>query len=306
MVPRAGLVRRGVDLPPDVPQPVAKYSPALRAGDWVFLAGDLPTDFHGDVGQSRHLGEPSGLAPEARINPYFWYGSSIEAQTEYLLSKLEKLARAGGASFDRCVKADVYIGHPQDLDGIERVWRRWFPDTPPARVVIPYTGIAVQGARIEIALVLLADDSELTIERIETSAAPEPFLHEPQAVRAGDLLFLSTQLPADGKGRVPDDLLRPARFPHYGQPTRRQLAWMLENAAAICEAGGTTLANVCRRQTFHADLADAPETMAEWSAHFSTDPPAALTAELGGPLIAPGARLLLDLIAYVPDHEEKP
>jgi enamine deaminase RidA (YjgF/YER057c/UK114 family) len=286
MVPRDGLVRREVDLPPDVPQPVAKYSPALRAGDWVFLAGDLPTDFHGDVGQSRHLGEPSGLAPEARINPYFWYGSSIEAQTEYLLSKLE--------------------GHPQDLDGIERVWRRWFPDTPPARVVIPYTGIAVQGARIEIALVLLADDSQLTIERIETSAAPEPFLHEPQAVRAGDLLFLSTQLPADGKGRVPDDLLRPPGFPHYGQPARRQLAWMLENAAAICEAGGTALANVCRRQTFHTDLADAPETMEEWSAQFPTNPPAALTAELGGPLIAPGARLLLDLIAYVPDDEEKP
>jgi enamine deaminase RidA (YjgF/YER057c/UK114 family) len=305
MLPREDLVRQGVDLPPDVPQPVAKYSPALRSGDWVFLAGDLPTDFRGDVGQSRHLGEPSGLAPEARINPYFWYGSSIEAQTDYLLSKLEKLARAAGASFERCVKADVYIGHPQDLDGIERVWRRWFPENPPARVVIPYTGIAVQGARIEIALVLLADDSELAIERIETSDAPEPFLHEPQALRAGDLLFLSTQLPADSSGTVPDELTRAPGFPHYGQPARRQLAWMLEHVAAICEAGGTSLANVCRRQTFHDDLARAPETMDEWQAAFPDDPPAALTVELGGPLIAPGAHLLLDLIAHVPAQKEE-
>src|SRR5262245_18178451 len=145
MAPREDLVRHEVDLPSDVPQPVARYSPALRSGDWVFLAGDLPTDFRGDVGQFVHLGEPSGLAPEARINPYFWYGSSIEVQTDYLLSKLEKLARAAGASFERCVKADLYMGHPQDLVGIERVWRRWFPEDPPARVVIPYTGLAAQG-----------------------------------------------------------------------------------------------------------------------------------------------------------------
>jgi enamine deaminase RidA (YjgF/YER057c/UK114 family) len=288
--------RTGFEAPSDVPQPVVRYSPALRAGDWIFLAGFLPTDFCGDVGR-RPLGEPSALAPEARINPHFWHGSEIEAQTEYTLSMLARIADAAGASLARCVKADLYMGKPCDLVGIERVWRRWFPERPPARVVVPHAGLAGRGCRLEIALMLLADDSPLTIETIESSAAPEPFLHEPQAVKAGPLLFLSTQLPTDPAGRAPS-------LPSYAQPARTQLRALLESAATICEAAGTSLRNLCRRQTFVDDLARVPEMWDEWRAHFPSDPPASTTVEIGGPLPVPGAHLLLDLIGYVPESEE--
>jgi enamine deaminase RidA (YjgF/YER057c/UK114 family) len=298
--PRDGVTKQGFEIPPGVPPPVAKYSPAVRIGDWVFLAGDLATDFHGDFGRRDHLGEPSAVAPEARVNPYFWYGSSIEAQTDYLLAKLEKIAASAGASLDRCVQADVYIGHPQDLAGIERVWRRWFPENPPARTVVPYCGLAARGCRIEIAMKLLASDSPLQRETIETSDAPEPFLHEPQAVRAGDFLFFSTQLPVDSAGRVPKELLRDPSFPHYGEPPKLQLRYMLNNVAAICAAAGTSLDQLCRRQAFFADFDDFPPSMQEWQAHFPVDPPASTAVELGEPLIAEGAHLLLDLVGYAP------
>src|SRR5689334_7652529 len=71
MEPQPGLQRQAFDLPVDVPQPVVKYSSALRTGDWIFLAGDLATDFKGDFMSERHLGELSAIAPEARVNPYF-------------------------------------------------------------------------------------------------------------------------------------------------------------------------------------------------------------------------------------------
>lgn len=300
MEPQSGLQRRSFDLPADVPQPVVKYSPALRSGDWVFLAGDLATDFKGDFMSERHMGEPSGLAPEARVNSYFWYGSSIEAQTDYLLQKLEKIARSAGTSLDRCVKADVYIGHPQDLYGIDRVWKRWFPNHPPARVVIPYMGLAGRGCRIEVSLMLLAGDSKLTIETIETSEAPEPFGHEPQAVKAGNFLFFSTQLPVDSKGRIPAELKRHPAFPYYGQPPKLQMRYMLKNVAAICEKAGTSLKNICRRQAFHDDFTHFAQTIEEWQAHFPNDPPASTTIEVGGPLLVPGVHVLLDLIGYVP------
>ena len=298
--PQAGVVKQGFGIPAGVPQPVAKYSPAVRIGDWVFLAGDLATDFHGDFGRREHLGDPSAIAPEARVNPYFWYGSSIEAQTDYLLAKLEKIAAAAGASLDRCVQADVYIGHPQDLVGIERVWRRWFPKDPPARTVVPYCGLAARGCRIEISMKLLANDSALRKETIETSDAPEPFLHEPQAVRAGDFLFLSTQLPVDSAGRVPKELLREPAFPFYGEPPKLQLRYMLKNVASICEAAGTSLDQLCQRQAFFADFDDFPASMEEWQAHFPVDPPASTAVELGAPLLAPGAHLLLNLVGYAP------
>jgi enamine deaminase RidA (YjgF/YER057c/UK114 family) len=55
---------------PGIPQPLASYTPATRAGDLVFAAGHLASDF-------KH-----GVAPEARLDPAFpFYGSSIKKQT---------------------------------------------------------------------------------------------------------------------------------------------------------------------------------------------------------------------------------
>src|SRR5258708_39924414 len=38
-----------------------------------------------------------------------------------------EVAERAGSSLDRCVKAEVRLGHSSDCLGFERVWRRWFP-----------------------------------------------------------------------------------------------------------------------------------------------------------------------------------
>ncbi len=296
-----GGTSQGVAAPAGVPMPLAGYSPALRRGDWIFLAGEVPTGWVGDYGEARNMGMPSALAKEARVNPYIWYGSEIEAQTDYTLAKLARIAEAAGSALDRAVKADVYIGHPSDFAGMERVWKRWFPENPPARCVIPYMGLGTRGSRIEIAFTLLANDSTLTIERIETSQAPEPWSHEPQAVKAGNFLFLSQQMACDSRGRLADGMNRHPEFPWYGLPGKNQMRFMLRNVAAICEAAGTRLENVVRRACFHDEGTWFADSIEEWAAHFAGVKPASTTMKIGGPLVVPGANALLDLIAYVPD-----
>ncbi len=298
-----GSIPEGIDAPDGVPMPLAGYSPALRRGDWVFLAGEVPTDWQGDYGEARHMGAASALAREARVNPYVWYGSPIEAQTDYTLSKLAAIAQAAGSSLDRAVKADVYIGDPTDFAGMDRVWKRWFPNNPPARCVIPYMGLGTMGSRIEIALTLLTNDSKLTIDRVETSDAPEPFSHEPQAVRVGEFLFLSQQMACDSRGRLADGMLRHAEFPWYGLPGKNQMRYMLKNVSAICEAGGTRLDNVVRRACFHDEGTHFADSIDEWAAHFPGIKPASTTMQIGGPLVVPGANALLDLIAFAPPKE---
>ena len=291
----------GYPVPDGVPSPLAGYSPALRRGDWVFLAGDTPADWKGDYGACAHMGEVGGVAPEARLKPYFWYGSTIEKHTDYTLSKLARIAEAAGTSLARAVKADVYIGDPGDFAGMDKVWRKWFSDNPPARCVIPYMGIGGgKGGRIEIALTLLANDSTLAMETIHTDKAPKPFGHEPQAVKAGDLLFFSGQMACDENGLVPEGLVRTAAYPYYGQSGRLQMRYMLKNVAAVCEAAGTSLENVVRRVCFHDDGQWFAEAVDEWAAHFPGVKPCSTTMVIGGPLVAPGANTLLDLIAYVP------
>lgn len=290
----------GFGVPDGVPSPLAGYSPAIRRGDWIFLAGEIPVDWKGDYESSVNLGEPSALAKEARINPYVWYGSEIEKQTEYTLWKLSKIAEAAGTTLARTVKADVYIGDPSDYEGMEKVWKRWFPENPPARCVIPYMGLGGKGSRVEIALTLLANDSKKVIETIHTDKAPKPFSHEPQAVKVDNLLFLSQQMPCDEHGVLAPGLSRNPNYPYYDQPSKDQMAYMMKNIAAICEAAGSSLENVVRRACFHDHGENFPAAITEWASHFPGLKPCSTTMVLGGPLVVPGAHTLLDIIAYVP------
>ena len=225
----------------------------------------------------------------------------MEQQTHHVLEKLSRIATAAGTSLDRAVKADVYIGHPQDYADVNRVWAQWFPKDPPARVVIPYLGMGNAGSRIEIALTLLAGDAKLSKQIIETSDAPQPLGHEPQAVRVGDLLFFSTQMAFDSAGKLMEGGVRHPAFPWYGSPGQAQMRYMMKNISAICEAAGTTVDQIVRRVCFHSDFQWFAESIAEWASYFPDDKPASTTLLLGGPLVVPGADTILDLIAYVPD-----
>jgi enamine deaminase RidA (YjgF/YER057c/UK114 family) len=294
-----GVKKSGVGVPEGVPAPLAGYSPAICHGDWVFLAGEIATDWQGDFMGDRHMGPTSSVAPAARVNPYFWYGSPIEVQTEYVLKKMDLIAKAAGTGLNRCVKANVYIGHPRDYYGMDRVWKQWFPKDPPARVVIPYMGLGGMGCRIEVDMILLADKSKLERKIISTAKAAEPLGHEPQAVKAGNFLFFSTQLAADRDGVAKGTDSDP-EFPFFAQPAKLQMRYLLENMAAICKAGGTDLGNLCQVKEFHQDLSDFAAVRDEVRSNFPDTPPAFTSVEVGAPLIVPGCRLLLDAIGYVP------
>ena len=295
--PDDGNQKTGVGVPEGVASPLAGYSPAILRGDWVFLAGEIATDWKGDFMSERHMGAPSSVAPEARVNPYFWYGSEIEAQTDHVLQKLEKIAQAAGTSLDRCVKANVYLGPTSDFEGMDRVWKQWFPENPPARVTIPYMGLGGMGCRIEVDMILLNNDSDLPREAIQTENAFEPLGHEPQAMRGGDFVFFSTQLPTGPEG-IDDALLANPELPYTRDEARLQAATLADNMSAICEAAGTTLDNMCQVKQFHTDLTHFPSVRAEWETRFGNGLPAATAVEIGGPLIAPGCALQLDAIGY--------
>jgi len=111
------------------------FSPAIRAGEWLFLAGQVATDFKTPV---------YGVHPRM---PY--YGSDIEVQTEYVLGKLKELLEHCGSSLEHVVDAHIYLLDTADYRGFERVYRRMVPD-PPVMTVIPSTGIMFDGPVIEI------------------------------------------------------------------------------------------------------------------------------------------------------------
>lgn len=282
------------------PTPKQTHSPALRRGDWIFLSGESAVDWLDGELSSVHLGNPTDTAKRAWSNPNHWYTSTVEEQTRYTLEKLATLAEAAGTKLSNAVKAEVYIGHPQDFAAMDRVWQEVFTENPPARVVLPYIGMGSKGARVEIALTLLADDAEISKTTIETSNAPEQPGHEPQAVKAGQFLFFSTQMAFDSTGNLADGMLRPVNAPWYGSPGQNQMHYMMKNIDAISAAAGTTVENIVRRACFHSDLQWFAESIQAWAGYFPGDKPASTTVGLKGPFVVAGANTLLDLISYVP------
>lgn len=268
----------------DDPEAASGHVAGLRRGDWVFLAAQ---------------GAENAEAGAAAVDS--WEDSAVESQTDRILDRLSQLAEAAGSSLERAVRADVYIGSPRDFAAMDRAWRRRLPDRPPARVVVPYMGMGHRGSRIEIALTLLAADSPLTVRTVEAPDASPGLGHEPQAVRAGDLLFFSTQMAVDNEGRLAEGMIRKPEFPWYGSPGKAQMHHMMKNIAEICEAGGTSVDNIARRVCFHSDFACFAESIEAWSGYFPNCKPASTTLRIADPLVVPGANTLLDLIAYAPD-----
>jgi enamine deaminase RidA (YjgF/YER057c/UK114 family) len=299
MIGAPGVEKTRVEAPEGVPQPVAGYSPGIRYGDWVSLSGEVATDWKGDWMSSVHMGSPAGTDPQVRPNEYFWYGDTMELQVDLVLRKQQAIAEAAGASIENCVSATCYIGHPADFFALDRAWKRWFPENPPARTVIPYAGLGGKGWRFECTMDFLTDDATISAEHIETDKAPTPFGHESQAVRAGSFLFFGTQRAVDSSG-VLSAGVDPA-FGRYVSPGRLQMAQILGNLAAISEAAGSSLDNICRLKLFVDDWDAIAPALEELAVAFPKDPPAvSLHRVNGSPMLAPGCNLLVDAIGFVP------
>src|SRR5262249_30120482 len=123
------------------PTPLANYTEASRAGDLIFAAGQIASDF------------ATGVAPEARVDPAFpYYGSSIKKQTRYVLGNLKNTFEAAGGSLDHVVKAQVFLTDLNDFFAFDEVWKEFFT-TPPPRTTVGTSGLLVDGCRVEIDLI---------------------------------------------------------------------------------------------------------------------------------------------------------
>ena len=268
----------------DIPQPLANYTEAFRAGGLVFAAGQLPTDFK------------TGIPPEARTDPAFpFYGSDIKKRTHYVLKNLAKTFEAAGSSLDHVVKAQVFLEDLNEFDAFDEVWKEYF-GAPPARTTVGTSGLLVRDAMIEIDLIGYVPD-ELDCVAV-TSDAPRPLANYTEAYRVGGLVFAAGQLPSDFKTGIPPEARTDPAFPYYGSDIKKRTHYVLRNLARTFEAAGSSLDNVVKAQVFLEDLNEFDAFDEVWKEYFSA-PPARTTVGTSG-LLVKDAMIEIDLIGYVP------
>ena len=111
----------------------APYSQAIRAGDLVFVSGQL------------------ALRPDhAEI-----VSDSIQEQTEQVFANLRAILEEAGSGLDRLVKTTVYLADLGDFGGMNEVYAKHVGSQPPARATIEVSGLP-SGAKVEIEAIALA------------------------------------------------------------------------------------------------------------------------------------------------------
>ena len=116
------------------PKAVAAYSQAIRANGFLFLSGQIPLD-----PQSGEL-----------------VGGDVAVQARRVMDNLGAVLTAGGSSFERVVRATIYLVDMADFARVNEVYASYFSgEHRPARVTVAVAALP-RAARVEIEMTALA------------------------------------------------------------------------------------------------------------------------------------------------------
>lgn len=115
---------------PNAPAAIGPYSQAVRAGNLVFVSGQIPLD--PATGQL--------------------VGGDIGVQTEQVLENLAAILEAAGSSLAQVVKSTVYLRDLGEFGRMNEVYAKFFGENPPARATVQVARLPREAA-VEIDVV---------------------------------------------------------------------------------------------------------------------------------------------------------
>ena len=115
----------------DAPAAIGPYSQAIRAGDTVYLSGQIPLD-----PQTMQIVE-----------------GGIEAQARRVFDNLGAVARAANASLDDIVKLSILLTDLGEFAKVNDIMATYFKAPYPARATYQVAALP-RGARIEVEAIL--------------------------------------------------------------------------------------------------------------------------------------------------------
>ena len=119
---------------PGAPAAIGPYSPAVRAGQLLFVSGQVPLD--PATGQI--------------------VAGDIAAQTRRVLDSIGALLRAGGRSFADVVRTTIFLADMNDFAAVNDVYGQYFSEPYPARATVQVARLP-KDARVEIDVIATYD-----------------------------------------------------------------------------------------------------------------------------------------------------
>ena len=118
----------------DTPRPAGPYSPAARAGDFVYVSGQVPRD-----------PATGALA-----------GDDVVTQSRAVLENVRRVLEAAGASMADVVSVIVYLVDTDDWAAFNEVYKEFFTEPYPTRTAV---GCQLRGILVEVSCVAYAPNA---------------------------------------------------------------------------------------------------------------------------------------------------
>jgi 2-iminobutanoate/2-iminopropanoate deaminase len=115
---------------PSAPAAIGPYSQAIKAGNLLFLSGQIPLD------------PATGNLVEG----------DVEAQTRQVFANIGAILEAAGASFDAVVSATVYLADMNDFGKVNEIYATYFSSPAPARATVQVARLP-RDCRVEIQVI---------------------------------------------------------------------------------------------------------------------------------------------------------
>src|SRR5262245_1800537 len=113
---------------------IGPYSPAVRAGNLLFLSGQIPLD------------PATGQLVEG----------DIRAQTTRVLQNIGELLKAGGANFSNVVRTTIFLADLGDFATVNEIYATYFTPPYPARATVQVARLP-RDVRVEIDPIAVPD-----------------------------------------------------------------------------------------------------------------------------------------------------
>jgi 2-iminobutanoate/2-iminopropanoate deaminase len=166
----------GAPVPPSV-HPSRFYSPAVDAGDYVYISGQGPR-------------RPDGSSP-----------ATFDAQVRQALDNVKAAVESAGLTMEHVVYTQVYLQDISQYGEMNKVFAEYFTKAPPARAVLGVARVPEPPIQINaVAVRSLADKRAVSPPNYKAEDAASP------GILTHDRLFISSMAGADpASGKVPDD-----------------------------------------------------------------------------------------------------
>jgi aminoacrylate peracid reductase len=228
------------------PAPVGPYSPAVKAGGFIYVSGTLAEDASASI-----VGK-----------------GDVGAQTRRVIERMREALTAAGSSLEQVVNVTVYLKSASDFAAMNEAYRTFWPKDPPTRTTV-IADLVLPDAMVELSMIAVPSGAERTVIHPEDwMKSPNPYSY---AIKSGDTLFLSGLVSRNGRDNsvVTGDITQQTRT-------------VMDNAGQLLKAAGMTFANVVSARIYLPDTSVFQQMNEQYRSYFTgVAPPARATVRAG-------------------------